>query len=308
MHSSPRCRPKIPSYLKQLEAESISIFREAVAEADKPVMLCSAGKDSSVLLHLARKAFFPDLPPLPLLHIDTRWDFREIYLFRDVLAQSSGMELLIHTNPEAVANDINPFDHGSALHTDITKTKGLKQALNKHHFDVIFGGARRDEETSRSKERIFSLRSRTHRWDPQQQRPEPWNLFHARKQPGESFRIFPLSNWTELDIWQYIYHEEIPVVSLYFAERRRVVVRDGVILCVNDDRFRLLPGEEMVEKNIRFRSLGCYPLTGAMESTAADVPGIIMELTTIRNSERQGRTIDSDEMASMEKKKRKGYF
>ena len=293
---------------KRLEAESIHIIREAVAEAENPVMLYSVGKDSSVMLHLARKAFYPAPPPFPLMHVDTRWKFQEMYLFRDHMAQVSGMDLLVHINPEAIAKNINPFDHGSAMHTDITKTEGLKQALDKYNFDVVFGGARRDEEKSRAKERIFSFRSQTHRWDPKQQRPELWSLFNTRKNHGESIRVFPLSNWTEIDIWQYIYLEHIPVVPLYFATKRPVVVRDAMILMVDDGRFRLLPGEEIVEKLVRFRTLGCYPLTGAIESTAANLPEIILELIKARSSERQGRAIDSDASASMEKKKQEGYF
>ena len=295
-------------HLKRLEDESIFIIREAVAEAERPVMLYSVGKDSSVMLHLARKAFYPAPPPFALMHVDTRWKFQEMYQFRDHMAQTSGMELIVHINPEAIAKDINPFDHGSALHTDITKTEGLKQALNAHKFDVIFGGARRDEEKSRAKERIFSFRSATHRWEPKQQRPELWNLFNTQKSPGESIRVFPLSNWTELDIWQYIHLQAIPVVPLYFAKPRPVVVRDGMILLVDDSRFRLLPGEEITQKRVRFRTLGCYPLTGAIESTAANLPEVILELVAARNSERQGRAIDSDASASMEKKKQEGYF
>lgn len=295
-------------HLKRLEAESIHVIREAVAEAENPVMLYSMGKDSAVMLHLARKAFYPASPPFPLLHVDTRWKFQEMYLFRDHMSQVSGMDLLVHINPEAVAKDINPFDHGSALHTDITKTEGLKQALDKYKSDVIFGGARRDEEKSRAKERIFSFRSQTHRWDPKQQRPELWNLYNAKKNRGESIRVFPLSNWTELDIWQYIRQENIPVVPLYFAKERPVVVRDGMILLVDDSRFRLLPGEEIVEKVVRFRTLGCYPLTGAIESSAANLSELIFELVSARSSERQGRAIDSDTSASMEKKKQEGYF
>jgi len=295
-------------HLKRLEDESIHIIREAVAEAQNPAMLFSMGKDSSVMLHLARKAFYPSPPPFPLLHVDTRWKFQEMYLFRDHMAQASGMELLVHINPEAIAKDINPFDHGSAMHTDITKTEGLKQALDQYKYDVIFGGARRDEEKSRAKERIFSFRSQTHRWDPKQQRPELWNLFNTQTHPGESIRVFPLSNWTELDIWQYIHQENIPVVPLYFAKPRPVVVRHGMLLMVDDDRFRLLPGEEIVEKTVRFRTLGCYPLTGAIESDATTLPDIILELISARNSERQGRAIDNDVTASMEKKKQEGYF
>ena len=295
-------------HLHQLEAESIHILREAVAEAENPAMLYSVGKDSSVMLHLARKAFYPAPPPFPLLHVDTRWKFQEMYLFRDHMAQSSGMDLLVHINPEAISKNINPFDHGSALHTDITKTEGLKQALDHYKFDVVFGGARRDEEKSRAKERIFSFRSAAHRWNPKQQRPELWSLYNTRKGKGESIRVFPLSNWTELDIWQYIYQEDIPVVPLYFAKPRPVVIRDGMILMVDDGRFRLRPGEEILEKTVRFRTLGCYPLTGAIESNASNLPEIILELIQSRNSERQGRAIDSDATASMEKKKQEGYF
>lgn len=295
-------------HLKRLEAESIHIIREAAAEAENPAMLYSVGKDSAVMLHLARKAFYPAPPPFPLLHVDTRWKFQEMYLFRDYMAKVSGMELLVHINPEAIAKDINPFDHGSALHTDITKTEGLKQALDKHGFDLVFGGARRDEEKSRAKERIFSFRNKTHRWDPKNQRPELWSLYNTKKERGESLRVFPLSNWTELDIWQYIYQENIPVVPLYFAKPRPVVVRDGMILMVDDSRFRLLPGETIGEKLVRFRTLGCYPLTGAIESAAATLPEIILELVNARSSERQGRAIDNDASASMETKKQEGYF
>lgn len=295
-------------HLRYLESESIHIIREAVAEADNPAMLYSAGKDSAVMLHLARKAFYPAPPPFPLLHVDTRWKFQEMYLFRDYMALESGMDLLVHINPEAIEKNINPFDHGSALHTDITKTDGLKQALDKYNLDVVFGGARRDEEKSRAKERIFSFRTKTHRWDPKNQRPELWNLFNTRKSKGESIRVFPLSNWTELDIWQYIYEEGIPVVPLYFAKERPVVVREGMILMVDDDRFRLLPGEEIQTRKVRFRTLGCYPLTGAIESDAETLPDIIMELINVRSSERQGRAIDADASASMEKKKQEGYF
>lgn len=295
-------------HLQRLEDESIHIIREAVAEAENPAMLYSVGKDSSVMLHLARKAFHPAPPPFPLLHVDTRWKFREMYLFRDQMARDSGMDLLVHINPEAIAKDINPFDHGSALHTDITKTEGLKQALDKYKFDVVFGGARRDEEKSRAKERIFSFRTSTHRWDPKNQRPELWNLFNARKSKGESIRVFPLSNWTELDIWQYVYQEDIPVVPLYFSKERPVVIRDGLMLMVDDARFRFLPGEQIQAREVRFRTLGCYPLTGAIESQAQSVPDIILELLAARSSERQGRAIDSDSSASMEKKKQEGYF
>jgi sulfate adenylyltransferase subunit 2 len=295
-------------YLKRLEAESIYIIREAIAEAENPVLLYSIGKDSSVLLHLTRKAFYPSSPPLSLLHIDTRWKFQEMYKFRDHVAKVSGMNLLVHINPDAIAMDINPFDHGSSTHTDITKTEGLKQALDKYKFDIVLGGARRDEEKSRAKERIFSFRNQAHRWDPKQQRPELWNLFNTQKGLGESIRVFPLSNWTEIDIWQYIYHEHIPVVPLYFSAVRPVVIRSGMILMVDDHRFRFLPGEEVVDKVVRFRTLGCYPLTCAIESTATNVAEIILELTNVRSSERQGRAIDNDVSASMEKKKQEGYF
>jgi sulfate adenylyltransferase subunit 2 len=295
-------------HLQRLESESIHIIREAVAEAENPVMLYSLGKDSSVMLHLARKAFYPAPPPFSLLHVDTRWKFQEMYQFRNHIAQTSDVDLLVHTNPEAIEKNINPFDHGSALHTDITKTEGLKQALDKYKFDVIFGGARRDEEKSRAKERIFSFRTATHRWDPKNQRPELWNLYNTRKNPGESIRVFPLSNWTELDIWQYIYQESIPVVPLYFAKERPVVVRDGLIMLVDDDRCRLLPGETIQTRKVRFRTLGCYPLTGAVESDAENIEDIILELVNAHSSERQGRKIDADSAASMEKKKQEGYF
>jgi sulfate adenylyltransferase subunit 2 len=306
-NGTPVRRVKTP-HLDRLEAESIHIIREAVAEADNPAMLYSVGKDSSVMLHLARKAFYPAPPPFPLVHVDTRWKFQEMYLFRDRTARESGMDLLVHINPEAIVRNINPFDHGSSLHTDITKTQGLKQVLDEHRFDVVFGGARRDEEKSRAKERIFSFRTATHRWDPKNQRPELWNLYNARKRPGESIRAFPLSNWTELDIWQYIYSEDIPVVPLYFAKDRPVVVRDGMMLMVDDDRLPLEPGERIQFRKVRFRTLGCYPLTGAVESGAATVPEIILELIGARSSERQGRAIDTDAVGSMEKKKQEGYF
>lgn len=295
-------------HLKRLEAESIEIIREAVAAGGNPCMLYSLGKDSSVMLHLARKAFYPSLPPFPLLHVDTRWKFQEMYDFRDAMVRESGMEILVHTNPEAIEKNINPFDHGSALHTDITKTAGLKQALDQHQFDVIFGGARRDEEKSRAKERIFSFRSASHRWDPKNQRPEPWNLYNTSKNKGESVRVFPLSNWTELDIWQYIHQEGIAVVPLYFAKERPVVRRDGMWLMVDDARMPIGPEETVHKKTVRFRTLGCYPLTGAIESTANSLPEIIMELVHARHSERQGRAIDNDASASMEKKKQEGYF
>ncbi len=295
-------------HLRRLEAESIHILREAAAEAQNPVMMYSIGKDSGVMLHLARKAFFPGRPPFPLLHVDTRWKFQEMILFRDFMAAQSGMEVLVHTNPEAIERNINPFDHGSALHTDITKTAGLKQALEQYRFDVVFGGARRDEEKSRAKERVFSFRTATHRWDPKNQRPELWNLYNTRKSPGESIRVFPLSNWTELDIWQYIHQERIPVVPLYFAKERPVVVRPDMIMMVDDERCRLLPGEEIALRKVRFRTLGCYPLTGAVESDAETVEDILLELIRAKQSERQGRKIDTDSAGSMEKKKQEGYF
>jgi sulfate adenylyltransferase subunit 2 len=296
------------SHLKHLEDESIHILREAVAEAENPVMMYSVGKDSSVMLHLARKAFYPAPPPFPLLHVDTRWKFQEMYLFRDYMSQQSGMKLLVHINPDAIARNINPFDHGSSLHTDITKTEGLKQALDQHKFDVIFGGARRDEEKSRAKERIFSFRTKNHIWDPKNQRPELWSLYNTRKSQGESIRVFPISNWTELDIWQYIYQESIPVVPLYFAKTRPVIERDGMLMMVDDARTQLLPGEQIQARQVRFRTLGCYPLTGAVESNAQNLSDIILELIAARSSERQGRAIDKDSSGSMEKKKQAGYF
>jgi sulfate adenylyltransferase subunit 2 len=296
------------THLDRLEAEAIHIMREVVAQAENPVMLYSIGKDSGVMLHLARKAFWPSPPPFPLLHVDTRWKFRDMYLFRDAMAKEMGMELLVHINPEGVEKDINPFDHGSALHTDIMKTVGLKQALDHHRFDVAFGGARRDEEKSRAKERVFSFRNSAHSWDPKNQRPELWNLYNGYKQKGESIRVFPLSNWTELDIWQYIWREQIPIVPLYFAAERPVIERDGMLLMVDDDRMRIFPGEKIEMRRIRFRTLGCYPLTGAFESDAADLSSIVLELLQSRTSERQGRAIDTDSSASMEKKKREGYF
>jgi sulfate adenylyltransferase subunit 2 len=295
------------THLQRLEAESIHIMREVVAEAEKPVMLYSVGKDSAVMLHLARKAFYPSPPPFPLLHVDTTWKFKAMYALRDRMAAESGMELLVYKNPEAEAKGINPFDHGS-LHTDMWKTEGLKQALDQYGFDVAFGGARRDEEKSRAKERMFSFRSANHRWDPKNQRPELWRLYNARKAKAESIRVFPISNWTELDIWQYIHLEDIPIVPLYFAAPRPTVTRDGLILMVDDDRFRFRPGEVAEEKSIRFRTLGCYPLTGAVESTAATLPEVIQEMLLTTTSERQGRAIDHDQAASMEKKKQEGYF
>jgi len=295
------------THLQRLEAESIHILREVVAEAERPVMLYSVGKDSAVMLHLAKKAFFPAPPPFPLLHVDTTWKFRAMYELRDRAAAAAGMQLIVHHNPEAQARGINPFDHGS-LHTDLWKTEGLKQALDKYGFDAAFGGARRDEEKSRAKERIFSFRNAAHRWDPKAQRPELWRLYNARKAKGESIRVFPLSNWTELDIWQYILAEGIEIVPLYFAAPRPTVERDGLILMVDDDRFRLRPGEAPVERSVRFRTLGCYPLTGAVESHAATLEQVIQEMLLTTTSERQGRAIDHDQSASMEKKKQEGYF
>ena len=295
------------THLDRLEAESIHIMREVAAEADRPVMLYSIGKDSAVMLHLAKKAFFPAAPPFPLLHVDTTWKFKAMYDLRERAARDAGMELIVYRNPEAVARGINPFDHG-ALHTDMWKTEGLKQALDQYGFDVAFGGARRDEEKSRAKERVFSFRSASHRWDPKQQRPELWNLYNARKAKGESIRVFPISNWTELDIWQYIQAENIEIVPLYFSAPRPTVERDGMLLMVDDERFRLRPGEISVERSIRFRTLGCYPLTGAVESSAATLPEVIQEMLLTTTSERQGRAIDHDQAASMEKKKAEGYF
>jgi sulfate adenylyltransferase subunit 2 len=296
------------THLQRLEAESIDVMREAVSESEKPVMLYSIGKDSSVMLHLALKAFYPSKPPFPLLHVDTTWKFREMIEFRDSITRKHGLDLMVHVNPEALAMGINPFTHGSAVHTDTWKTQGLKQALEKHGFDAAFGGARRDEEKSRAKERIFSFRSAQHRWDPKMQRPELWRLYNARKNRGESMRVFPLSNWTELDVWQYIYLERIPIVPLYFAQVRPVVVRDGVLIMVDDDRMPLDPGERPMMKRVRFRTLGCYPLTGAIESAAETLTDIIQEMLLAKTSERQGRVIDHDSTGSMEKKKQEGYF
>jgi sulfate adenylyltransferase subunit 2 len=296
------------THLQRLEAESIDIMREAVAESENPVMLYSIGKDSSVMLHLAMKAFHPSKPPFPLLHVDTTWKFREMYAFRSMMTGKLGLELLVHVNPEAEAMGINPFTHGSAVHTDIWKTQGLKQALDKHGFDLAFGGARRDEEKSRAKERIFSFRSAEHRWDPKMQRPELWRLYNARKNKGESIRVFPLSNWTELDIWQYIYLQKIEIVPLYYAKERPVVVRDGTLIMVDDERMPLDPGEKPMMKRVRFRTLGCYPLTGAVESEAETLTDIIQEMLLATTSERQGRVIDHDSTGSMEKKKQEGYF
>jgi sulfate adenylyltransferase subunit 2 len=295
------------THLERLEAESIHIFREVVSEVEKPVMLYSIGKDSAVMLHLAKKAFYPSKPPFPLMHVDTTWKFRDMYALRDRAAREAGMDLLVYQNPEALAKGINPFDHG-ALHTDMWKTEGLKQALDLYGFDAAFGGARRDEEKSRAKERIFSFRSANHRWDPKKQRPELWNLYNARKAKGESIRVFPISNWTELDIWQYIHLEGIEIVPLYFSAPRPTVKRDGLILMVDDDRFKLRPGETPEMRSVRFRTLGCYPLTGAVESEAQTLTQVIQEMLLTTTSERQGRAIDHDQAASMEKKKQEGYF
>ncbi len=295
------------THLDRLEAESIHILREVVAETERPVMLYSIGKDSAVMLHLAKKAFYPSAPPFPLLHVDTTWKFRDMYALRERAAAQAGMQLIVHKNPEAERQGINPFDHG-ALHTDLWKTEGLKQALDKYGFDAAFGGARRDEEKSRAKERIFSFRSANHRWDPKNQRPELWHLFNAYKAKGESLRVFPLSNWTELDIWQYILRENIEIVPLYFAAPRPTVQRDGLILMVDDERFRFRDGEKPTQRSIRFRTLGCYPLTGAVESSATTLEEVIREMLLTTTSERQGRAIDHDAAASMEKKKQEGYF
>lgn len=296
------------THLKQLEAESIHIIREVAAEFDNPVMMYSVGKDSAVMLHLARKAFAPGVPPFPLLHIDTMWKFKEMIEFRDYMAKKSGMELLVHTNPDGIEQNVGPFSHGSSKHTDIMKTEGLKQALNKYKFDAAFGGARRDEEKSRAKERVYSFRDKNHRWDPKSQRPELWNIYNGKVNPGESIRVFPLSNWTELDIWQYIYLENIEIPGLYLAAKRPVVERDGMLIMVDDDRMPLNEGEVPEEKMVRFRTLGCYPLTGAVESEATTLPEIIQEMLLTTTSERQGRAIDHDSSGSMEKKKQEGYF
>lgn len=296
------------THLQRLEAEAIFIIREVAATCEKPVLLYSIGKDSAVLLHLAVKAFAPGKLPFPLLHVDTGWKFREMIAFRDATAERLGVELLVHMNPEGVAQGIGPLSHGSAIHTDVMKTQGLKQALDKYGFDAAFGGARRDEEKSRAKERVFSLRSADHRWDPKAQRPEPWALFNTRKHKGESFRVFPLSNWTEADVWDYIAQENIPVVPLYFAKERPVVERNGALIMKDDDRLTLLPGETLQNRMVRFRTLGCYPLTGAVESAAATLPEILAEMRESRVSERQGRVIDNDGASSMEKKKQEGYF
>lgn len=296
------------THLKQLEAESIHIIREVVAEFDNPVMMYSVGKDSAVMLHLALKAFAPAKLPFPLLHVDTLWKFKEMITFRDKRAKEEGFELLVHTNPEGIEMNISPFTHGSAVHTDIMKTQGLKQALNKYKFDAVFGGARRDEEKSRAKERIYSFRDKNHRWDPKNQRPELWNIYNARVHKDESIRVFPLSNWTELDIWQYIYLEQIPIVPLYFAAKRPVVEKDGVKIMVDDERMPIGPDDVIKEEMVRFRTLGCYPLTGAVNSTATTLEEIIKEMLLSRTSERQGRVIDNDSAGSMEKKKIEGYF
>ena len=296
------------THLERLEAEAIHIMREVAAEAENPVMLYSVGKDSSVMLHLAKKAFHPAVPPFPLMHVDTTWKFREMYEFRDRVVAESGMELIVHINQEGVDQGIGPFSHGSSVHTAVMKTVALKQALDKHKFDVPFGGARRDEEESRAKERLFSFRTASHRWDPKNQRPELWKLYNTRKAKGESIRVFPLSNWTELDIWQYIYRENIPIPDLYFAAVRPVVERDGMLLMADDDRLPLAPGEKPEMRSVRFRTLGCWPLTGAVESTATTLPEIIQEMLLTTTSERQGRAIDHDGAASMEQKKQEGYF
>ena len=296
------------THLQRLEAEAIHIMREVVAEAENPVMLYSIGKDSSVMLHIAMKAFYPAKPPFPIMHIDTMWKFSEMIGFRNKMAEDLGLELIVHINPEGEQMKMNPFVHGSAKHTDVMKTQGLKQAFDKHGFDVAFGGARRDEEKSRAKERIFSFRNENHHWDPKRQRPELWNVYNARKNPGETIRVFPLSNWTELDIWQYIHLEKIPIVPLYLAKPRPVVERDGVLILVDDDRLPMEDGEEPMMKTVRFRTLGCYPLTGAVESEADTLPDVIQEMLLTTTSEREGRVIDFDSTASMEKKKQEGYF
>jgi sulfate adenylyltransferase subunit 2 len=308
--AGPGRAPVLPSvsHLQRLEAESIFILREVVAECARPVMLYSIGKDSAVMLHLAVKAFYPAVPPFPLLHVDTTWKFRAMYEFRDATAKRLGMQLLVHVNQEGLRQGIGPFTHGSQVHTDVMKTQALRQALDKYRFDAAFGGARRDEEKSRAKERVFSFRSAQHRWDPKQQRPELWSLYNARIRPGESLRVFPLSNWTELDVWQYIALEQIPIVPLYFAAERPVVERGGTLIMVDDERMPLAPGETPMHKRVRFRTLGCYPLTGAIESNADTVEAIIEEMLVTRTSEREGRVIDHDGAGSMERKKQEGYF
>ena len=301
-------RAAVLTHLERLEAESIQIMREVVAECERPVMLYSIGKDSAVMLDIALKAFYPAKPPFPLLHVDTKWKFRAMIEFRDRMAKTLGLDLLVYSNPDGLAQGIGPFTHGSAVHTDVMKTQALKQALDKYGFDAAFGGARRDEEKSRAKERIFSFRSAQHRWDPKNQRPELWRLYNARKHKGESIRVFPMSNWTELDIWQYIYLHDVPIVPLYFSALRPVVARDGTLIMVDDERMPLAPGEKPMMKKVRFRTLGCYPLTGAIESDADTLPAIIQEMLLTTSSERQGRVIDHDQAASMEKKKQEGYF
>jgi sulfate adenylyltransferase subunit 2 len=308
MSATAQTEPRVLTHLERLEAESIHIMREVVAEARNPVMLYSLGKDSSVMLELARRAFHPGKPPFPLLHVDTLWKFQDMYAFRDRIARESGMEVIVHVNPEGREMGINPFDHGSEVHTHVMKTVALRQALDKYAFDAAFGGARRDEEKSRAKERIFSVRTAQHTWDPKNQRPEMWRAYNARVRKGESLRIFPLSNWTELDVWLYIHLHNIPVVPLYFAAERPVVVRDGTLIMVDDDRMRLEPGETPRQKKVRFRTLGCYPLTGAIESEADTLPKIIAEMLAAQTSEREGRVIDHDAASSMEKKKQEGYF
>jgi len=303
-----RLTPATLTHLERLEAESIQIMREVVAECARPVMLYSIGKDSAVMLYLALKAFYPAKLPFPLLHVDTKWKFRDMYAFRERMVSEHGFELLVYTNPEGLEQGINPFTHGSAIHTDVMKTQALKQALDHYGFDAAFGGARRDEEKSRAKERIFSFRSAQHRWDPKNQRPELWSLYNARKHKGETIRVFPMSNWTELDIWQYIYLHDIPIVPWYFSAERPVVERDGTLIMVDDERMPLYPGEKPMLKKVRFRTLGCYPLTGAVESEADTLPAIIQEMLLTTSSERQGRVIDHDQAASMEKKKQEGYF
>jgi sulfate adenylyltransferase subunit 2 len=304
----PLVTPERLTHLQRLEAESIEIMREVVAECEKPVMMYSIGKDSAAMLHVALKAFYPAPPPFPLLHVDTRWKFKAMYALREKVAAKYNLQLIVHINPDGVAQDINPFTHGSSIHTDVMKTQGLKQALDLHGFDAAFGGARRDEEKSRAKERVFSFRAAQHRWDPKNQRPELWSLYNTRKHKGESIRVFPMSNWTELDIWQYIYLNDIEIVPLYFAAERPVVERNGTLIMVDDDRMPLHPGETPVMKKVRFRTLGCYPLTGAIESEAATLTAIIQEMLLTTTSERQGRMIDHDQSASMEKKKQEGYF
>jgi len=303
-----KLHPQTLTHLERLEAEAIQVMREVVAECEKPVMLYSIGKDSAAMLHVALKAFYPAKLPFPLLHVDTKWKFRDMYAFRERMVNEFGFDLLVYTNPEGLAQGVNPFTHGSAIHTDIMKTQALKQALDLYGFDAAFGGARRDEEKSRAKERIFSFRSAQHRWDPKNQRPELWRLYNARKHKGESIRVFPMSNWTELDIWQYIYLRDIPIVPLYYSAARPVVERDGALIMVDDERMPLHPGEKPMMKKVRFRTLGCYPLTGAVESEADTLPAIIQEMLLTTSSERQGRVIDHDQSASMEKKKQEGYF